>query len=69
MVIASPPPSVQRLMLGALAPIGRLLGRQRSYEKYYTSASTAQIAPDALRLVTADGRLRFGGSAVSGDAS
>jgi hypothetical protein len=56
-------------MLGALAPIGRLLGRQPSYEKYYTSAPTAQIAPDALNMVTADGRLRFGGSAVSGDAS
>jgi hypothetical protein len=69
MVIASPPPLVQRLMLGALAPIGRLLGRQPSYEKYYTSAPTAQIAPDAVSMVTPDGRLRFGGSAVSGDAS
>jgi hypothetical protein len=69
MVIASPPPLVQRLMLGALAPIGRLLGRQPSYEKYYTSAPTAQVAPDALSTVTADGRLLFGGTAVSGDAS
>jgi quercetin dioxygenase-like cupin family protein len=69
MVIASPPPLVQRLMLGAFAPIGRLLGRQPSYEKYYTSAPTAQIAPDAISMVTSDGRLRFGGSAVSGDAS
>jgi quercetin dioxygenase-like cupin family protein len=69
MVIASPPPVVQRVMLGALAPIGRLLGRRPSYEKYYASATTAQISPDALRLVDADGRLRFGGAAVSGDAS
>ena len=69
MVIASPPPVVQRVMLGALAPIGRLFGRRPSYEKFYASATTAQISPDALRLVDADGRLRFGGSGVSGDAS
>jgi hypothetical protein len=69
MVIASPPPVVQRVMLGALAPIGRLLGRRPSYEKYYASATNAQISPDALRLVDSDGRLRFGGAAVSGDAS
>jgi len=69
MVIASPPPPVQRVMLGALAPIGRLLGRQPSYERYYESAVPSQIGPEALALVTDDGRLRFGGSGASADAS
>src|ERR1700712_3150581 len=34
MVIASPPPWVQNLIFGTLAPIGRLVGRRPSYERY-----------------------------------
>lgn len=58
MVFASPPPWVQRLLFGALAPAGRLLGRRPVYERYRTSAEV--VAPDPLVLTLLDqhGRLR-----------
>lgn len=60
MVIASPPPWVQGLLFGTLAPIGRLVGRQPSYERYLHS--DVKVEPDqaALALLTPEGRLRFG---------
>ena len=59
MVIASPPPWVQALVFGALAPIGRLAGRKPSYERYLTSEVVVDPDPEALSLLTPDGRLRF----------
>ena len=59
-VLASPPPWIQDLLFGALAPIGRLFGRQPSYERYLTSETKVELAPAALALVTPEGRLRFG---------
>jgi mannose-6-phosphate isomerase-like protein (cupin superfamily) len=58
-VIASPPPWVQALVFGALAPIGRLAGRKPSYERYLTSDVVVEPEPEALSLLTSDGRLRF----------
>lgn len=60
MVIASPPPWVQALVFGALAPIGRLAGRRPSYERYLTSEVVVEPEPEALSLLAPDGRLRFG---------
>jgi mannose-6-phosphate isomerase-like protein (cupin superfamily) len=62
MVIASPPPWVQALLFGALAPIGRLAGRKPSYERYLTSDVVVEPEPEALSLLTPDGRLRFDSS-------
>jgi quercetin dioxygenase-like cupin family protein len=60
MVIASPPPWVQSLLFGALAPIGRLVGRRPSYERYLSSEVTVEPEPEALALLTPEGRLLFG---------
>ena len=61
MVIASPPPWVQRLMLGALAPIGRLLGRRPAHAEYLASGPLEPVEPAALAMLTREGRLRFDG--------
>ncbi len=61
MVIASPPPWVQRLMLGALAPIGRLLGRLPAYAEYLASGPLEPVDPAALAMLTLEGLLRFDG--------
>jgi quercetin dioxygenase-like cupin family protein len=58
MVIASPPEPVQRALFGALAPIGRALGRQPTYPQYLTSMEVVEPDPAALALLTPDGRLR-----------
>jgi hypothetical protein len=57
MVIASPPQWVQRPVLGLLAPLGRLLGRRPSYERYLTSPQVVDPDPAALALLSTDGRL------------
>jgi mannose-6-phosphate isomerase-like protein (cupin superfamily) len=62
MVIASPPPWVQRLLFGVLAPIGRLAGRKPSYPQYLRSEQAVEPDPAALALLTPDGRLRFDGA-------
>lgn len=61
MVFASPPPWVQRILFGTLAPVGRLLGRRPVYERYRTSAEV--VTPDAYALTLLDqhGRLRWDG--------
>jgi mannose-6-phosphate isomerase-like protein (cupin superfamily) len=59
MVIASPPPWVQSLLFGALAPLGRLAGRRPSYPRYLESDEVVEPDPAADALLTADGRLRF----------
>lgn len=58
MVIVSPPPAVQRIVFGVLAPIGRALGRRPSYEQYLRSEVTVEPDPAALALLDGDGRLR-----------
>jgi quercetin dioxygenase-like cupin family protein len=58
MVIASPPPTVQALLFGPLAALGRARGLEPGYERYLESAETVEPEPRALALVGADGRLR-----------
>lgn len=60
MVIASPPPWVQNLLFGTLASIGRLIGRRPSYERYLSSEVMVEPEPEALALLTPEGRLHFG---------
>lgn len=59
MVIASPPPWVQRLVFAVLAPVGRLTGHRPSYPQYLESDEVVEPDPVALALLTPDGRLRF----------
>lgn len=59
MVFSSPPPWTQRLLFGALAPVGRLLGRQPVYERYRTSAEVVTPDPVALALLDQHGRLSW----------
>ncbi len=58
MVIASPPPWVQRIAFGLLAPIGRARGLEPFYQRYVDSDVTVEPEPAALALLDADGRLR-----------
>jgi len=57
-VVASPPPWLQKLIFGALAPIGRRRGLKPFYEEYLTSDTVVQPDPRALALLTPDGRLK-----------
>ena len=59
MVFVSPPPWVQRLLFGVVAPVVRLLGRRAIYDRYRTSAEI--VTPDrvALALLDHHGRLRW----------
>ena len=59
MVFASPPPWVQRLVFGALSPIGRLLGTRPSLAEYETSAEVVSPAAHALGALDRDGRLHW----------
>jgi mannose-6-phosphate isomerase-like protein (cupin superfamily) len=61
-VFASPPPLVQRLLFGGLAPLGRLLGKQPVYPEYLFSRNLAEPQPEALALLDQRGRLRAGPS-------
>ncbi|HVQ59703.1 MAG TPA: cupin domain-containing protein [Solirubrobacterales bacterium] len=57
MVVASPPPALQRVLFGLLAPLGRMLGRRPYYPEYVTSDVVVEPDPAALALLTPDGRL------------
>lgn len=57
MVVASPPPWAQRLVFGLLAPLGRALGRKPTYERYLSSDVVVEPDPEALALLTPEGRL------------
>jgi quercetin dioxygenase-like cupin family protein len=57
MVVASPPPAVQGVLFGVLAPLGRRLGRRPYYPEYVTSDVIVEPNPAALALLTPDGRL------------
>lgn len=59
-VIASPPPAVQRVVFGLLAPIGRARGLRPYYQRYIDSDVVVEPDPAALALLDADGRLRRG---------
>jgi mannose-6-phosphate isomerase-like protein (cupin superfamily) len=59
-VFASPPALVQRVLFGALAPLGRLLGKQPVYPDYLFSTNLAEPQPEALALLDDQGRLRRG---------
>jgi hypothetical protein len=61
MVISSPPPALQRIVFGILAPIGRVLGRRPFYEQYLSSEVVVEPDPAALAIVDTDGRLRWDG--------
>lgn len=58
MVIASPPPWVQRLLFGVLSPIGRMRRLQPKYEEYLHSQTVVEPDPRALALLDEDGRLK-----------
>ena len=58
MVIASPPPWVQNIVFALLAPVGRALGLRAGYPQYYRSDVRSEPEPEALAMLTAEGRLR-----------
>lgn len=57
MVVAKPPPWVQGLVFGVLAPIARARGLKPSYPEYLTSEVVVEPDPEALALIGPDGRL------------
>lgn len=57
MVVASPPPWLQKLAFGLLAPLGRLRGLKPTYPEYQSSTTVVELSPEALELLTPDGRL------------
>ena len=57
-VFTSPPPWLQRALFAVLAPLGRALGRQPSYPEYLMSDEVVEPDPEAVALLTVDGRLR-----------
>jgi mannose-6-phosphate isomerase-like protein (cupin superfamily) len=59
-VFTSPPPRVQRVLFGGLAPLGRMLGRQPVYPEYLFSRDVVEPAPEALAMLDAHDRLRRG---------
>jgi quercetin dioxygenase-like cupin family protein len=59
MIMASPPPALQRLIFGLLSRPGRWLGRQASYPQYLSSDHMVEPDPTALSLLTPEGRLRL----------
>jgi hypothetical protein len=58
-VMASPPPWVQRLLSAALAPVGRLAGLRPWYPQYLHSDVLAEPAAEALALLDERDRLRW----------
>ncbi|HXF29968.1 MAG TPA: cupin domain-containing protein [Solirubrobacterales bacterium] len=59
MIVAKPPPWVQTIIFGVLAPIARARGLKPSYEEYLTSDVVVEPDPAALALIGDDGRLKF----------
>jgi mannose-6-phosphate isomerase-like protein (cupin superfamily) len=59
MVMEKPPPWVQRLAFGVLAPIAHARGLKPTYPEYLTSDTVVEPDPEALALVGPDGRLRL----------
>lgn len=59
MIFAKPPPWIQRLLFGSLAPVGRLLGLRPMYPRYRTSAEVVEPDARALDLLDDHGRLQW----------
>ena len=59
MIMEKPPPWVQRLAFGVLAPIASARGLKPTYPEYLVSDIVVEPDPEALALVGADGRLRL----------
>jgi mannose-6-phosphate isomerase-like protein (cupin superfamily) len=59
-LFTSPPPAVQRVLFTALAPLGRLLGKQPEYPGYLFSREVVEVAPEALAMLDGQDRLRRG---------
>lgn len=59
MLLASPPPAVQKVAARLIAPIGRARGLKPSYPDYVRSELKAQPDAGALALLDDDGRLRW----------
>ena len=57
-VVASPPPWLQRIVFGVLAPIGRRRGLRPYYEEYLHTDVIVEPDPAALAMLTPDGRLK-----------
>jgi quercetin dioxygenase-like cupin family protein len=60
MIITSPPPWLQRPVFFVLAQLGHTGGLRPCYQQYLTSDEVLEPAPEALALLTEDGRLRPG---------
>ncbi|MGE0068099.1 MAG: cupin domain-containing protein [Solirubrobacterales bacterium] len=56
-VVATPPPWVQKLLFGVLAPIGRRRGLRPTYDRYLSSDVVVEPDPGVLALLTPEGRL------------
>ncbi len=63
-VSTSPPVWVQRLLFGALSPVGRLRRRRATYPRYGTSAGVVAVDPRALAELAPDGRLGWSPTAA-----
>jgi len=60
MIVASPPPWIQRLIFGVLSPIGRMRGLRPKYEEYLHSETVVEPDSRALALLDEGGRLKAG---------
>jgi quercetin dioxygenase-like cupin family protein len=58
MVVTSPPPSLQRPLFLLFASIGHTTGLKAAYPEYLISDEVVEPNPEALALLTDDGRLR-----------
>ena len=58
MVVTSPAPAVQRPLFLLLAAIGHTTGLKAAYPEYLTSDEVVEPSPEALALLTDDGRLK-----------
>jgi len=58
MVAAKPPPWVQSVVFGVLAPIARARGLKPSHPEYLNSDVVVEPDPEAMALIGPDGRLR-----------
>ncbi len=59
MILASPPPWIQRTLMSALAPIGRQRGCRPSCPEYLTSEEVVDPDPAALVMLDGEGRLIY----------
>lgn len=59
MILASPPPRIQRTIASLLAPIARMRGYRPSYPEYVESEVRVEPDPAALAMIDEDGRLIY----------